>query len=162
MIERFRKWFEFECDRHAKAVTMLESVPAERRDDQRYAQALSKLSHLATARQIWLYRMGHGTMPAEFFPPLPLPESQALWQSVETLWRGYLSDLTESELGRSFEYRGFDGKDYRWTVEEMLTHLFGHGYYHRGQIATLAAALGGKTFDTDYSLWPGAGRVNVS
>ena len=46
-----------------------------------------------------------------------------------------------------------DGKRYRWDVEGILTQVSGHAWYHRGQIAQLVAALGGKAVDTDYILW---------
>jgi uncharacterized damage-inducible protein DinB len=35
----------------------------------------------------------------------------------------------------------------------VLTQLFGHAWYHRGQIAQLVAELGGKAVDTDYIFW---------
>ncbi|MGC3966918.1 MAG: hypothetical protein QM775_05970 [Pirellulales bacterium] len=38
-------------------------------------------------------------------------------------------------------------------MEGTLTQVFGHAWYHRGQIAQLVAMLGGKAVDTDYILW---------
>jgi uncharacterized damage-inducible protein DinB len=35
----------------------------------------------------------------------------------------------------------------------MLTQVFGHAWYHRGQIASLVAELGGKAVDTDFIFW---------
>jgi uncharacterized damage-inducible protein DinB len=31
--------------------------------------------------------------------------------------------------------------------------VFGHAWYHRGQIAMLVKDLGGETVDTDYIFW---------
>ena len=58
MADRFRKWFAYEQDAHAKVVRSLESVPAERRDSPEYQKAVGWLAHLAMARRIWLERLG--------------------------------------------------------------------------------------------------------
>ena len=61
--------------------------------------------------------------------------------------------LDDDELNRVFEWEATDGRRYRWDVEGVLTQVFGHAWYHRGQIAQLVAALGGKAVDTDYIFW---------
>ena len=50
----------------------------------------------------------------------------------------------------TFDYTAPDGKRLRWTVEGLLTQVFTHAPYHRGQIVQLVAELGGKAVDTDY------------
>jgi uncharacterized damage-inducible protein DinB len=64
-----------------------------------------------------------------------------------------MSRLDEKELVRVLEWQIADGRRYRWNVEGVLTQLFGHAWYHRGQIAQLVAGLGGKPVDTDYIFW---------
>jgi uncharacterized damage-inducible protein DinB len=65
----------------------------------------------------------------------------------------YLSRLDEKELARELEWEVADGRRFRWEVEGVLTQVFGHAPYHRGQIAQLVAGLGGKAVDTDYIIW---------
>jgi uncharacterized damage-inducible protein DinB len=72
---------------------------------------------------------------------------------TEAAWVAYLTRLDESELAREFEWGVADGRRYRLDVEGVLTQVFGHAWYHRGQIAHLVAGLGGKAVDTDYILW---------
>jgi uncharacterized damage-inducible protein DinB len=159
MIERFRKWFAFEKHAFGQAVAMLESVPEERRTDATYAKAMSKLIHLAMARKIWLHRMGLGDKPDAMFPVVAsTAEISAAWDEVAPRWDAYLASLTDSDLAKSFEYTGLDGKRYRWQIEGVLTQTFGHAWYHRGQVGMIVAGLGGKFVDTDYVLWPEAGR----
>ena len=45
------------------------------------------------------------------------------------------------------------GDRYRWPLIDLLTQLFGHAWYHRGQIALLVKDLGGEPVDTDYIFW---------
>jgi uncharacterized damage-inducible protein DinB len=42
---------------------------------------------------------------------------------------------------------------YRNTVRDILTHLFGHSWYQRGQIAGLVRAIGGEPPVTDFVFW---------
>jgi uncharacterized damage-inducible protein DinB len=73
----------------------------------------------------------------------------------------YLRGLDEPELAREFEWQLANGQRYRWTVEGVLTQVFGHAWYHRGQIAQLVAALGGQAVDTDYIFWSKPARVDA-
>ncbi|CAN5594359.1 hypothetical protein BH11PLA2_BH11PLA2_14780 [soil metagenome] len=160
MLDRFRKWYDYERDANAKTLVMLDSVPAENRSDPQYAKALTKMAHCVVARQMWLFRLGVGTAPTALFPEVKSPaEIAAMLAPVEAAWTAYYQTLTEADLAREFEYTGWDKKNYRLSIEALLTQLFGHAWYHRGQIASIVAGLGGKFVDTDYILWPGAGRV---
>jgi uncharacterized damage-inducible protein DinB len=163
IIDRFRQWYDYECDSNAKALAMLDSVPIESRAKPEYAKALAKMGHLAIARKMWLFRLGHGEAAKNPFPEINgVEEIRELLSPVEAAWKSYLQTLTEADLAREFEYIGWDKKNYRWTVEGVLTQTFGHAWYHRAQIATLVASLGGKAMDTDYVLWSGSGRVCMS
>jgi uncharacterized damage-inducible protein DinB len=46
-----------------------------------------------------------------------------------------------------------DAGRFRNPVEEILTQLFGHSWYHRGQIAVLVRAAGGTPAITDLIYW---------
>jgi uncharacterized damage-inducible protein DinB len=134
---------------------MLASVPAERRSTPEFQKAVDRLAHLVAARRRWLYRLGHlPEAPATTFPQgTHLADLPALVADTETAWVAYLSRLDDRELSRTLEWQAPDGRRYRWDVEGVLTQVFGHAWYHRGQIAQLVAGLGGKAIDTDYILW---------
>lgn len=68
-------------------------------------------------------------------------------------WTSYLSTLDEIEIERVFEYGALDGGFFRNTVEDILTQLYGHSLYHRGQIASLIRTIGGEPAATDYVFW---------
>jgi uncharacterized damage-inducible protein DinB len=155
IADRFRRWFEYEQDAHAKIVRSLETVPAERQSCAEYKRAVSILGHIAAARGIWLYRLGVAAKP----PVAMFPENQSLadvasdLERIHTHWADYLSGITDDELKKTFEYQSLDAGRFRNRIEEIVTQLFGHSWYHRGQIAILVRQAGGTPAATDFVYW---------
>ena len=58
VIERYRRWFDYEKDVHAKVIASLDTVPEDKRGEAAYQQAIDLLDHLAAARALWLFRFG--------------------------------------------------------------------------------------------------------
>jgi uncharacterized damage-inducible protein DinB len=113
------------------------------------------LGHLVAARQMWLYRLGAAAEPpGDFFPAgAPLPDLEHRLAAIEAAWGRFLSTLDDAALAREFEYRSLEGDRYRGRVEDILTQLFGHAWYHRGQIATWLRSIGATPAVTDFVFW---------
>jgi uncharacterized damage-inducible protein DinB len=152
MIQRFRRWFEYEKNAHAKVLNSLETVPAERRESAEYRRALEILGHVAAARLMWLARLGLGPRPADLFPKGVAQVASQL-QAAHDSWDKYLATLDDEALARSFDYQAIDGARYRNLLEEILTQLFTHSSSHRGQIAMLVRQSGGEPALTDFIYW---------
>jgi uncharacterized damage-inducible protein DinB len=152
---RFERWFEYERDAHAKVLRSLESVPAAGRSGPEFERAVAILAHVAAARRIWLVRLGVLPGPQGTLSPgkLTLAEVADLLQSVHGLWAEYLARVTDAEIGREVGYQSLDAGWFRSRVEDVLTQLFGHSSYHRGQIAMLVRAAGGEPAVTDLIYW---------
>ena len=152
---RFERWFEYERDAHAKVLRSLESVPAGRRCGPEFERAVAILAHVAAARRLWLVRLGVLPGPQGTLSPgkLTLTEAADLLQSAHEPWAEYLARVTDEELGRMVEYQSLDAGRFRSRVEDILAQLFGHSWYHRGQIATLVRAAGGEPAVTDLIYW---------
>jgi len=150
LADRFRRWYDYECDCNAKSLAMLASVPAEKRNTAEFQKAVGRMAHLVAARQRWLFRLGLWSQPPVQFPNTSLDDLPKLVADTEAAWVKYLSQLTDADLARDFEYKTDDGRRFQWNIEGLLTQVFGHAWYHRGQIAQLVALLGGKAVDTDY------------
>lgn len=155
IANRYRRWFEYEIDAHAKVVRSLETVPAEGRPGPEFRKAVAILAHVLTARKMWLGRLGVA-------PPLSgslFPENTDLAKVAEELrvvqgmWTDYLGRATDEDLTRVFEYQSLDAGRFRNRVEDILAQLFGHSWYHRGQIAMLVQAAGGEPAVTDFIFW---------
>ncbi len=152
--ERFRTWYAYERDCNAKAVEMLRSVPPASRASSQFTRAVGKMAHLLAARHMWLYRLGVVTgHPGSWFPPTTLEELPATMAAIEQRWIAYLAALTDAELDAEFVFSRDEGERYRWRLVDLLTQVFGHAWYHRGQIAMLVKDLGGEAVDTDYIYW---------
>jgi uncharacterized damage-inducible protein DinB len=155
MADRYRRWFEYEKDAHAKVLRSLETVPEQRRSSPEFRKALELLAHIMAGRRIWLFRFGVSKdRPDDLFSRgTSLAELPDLLRTVQESWSAYLGRLTDEELERTFEYQSLDAGRFRSRVEDILTQLFGHSCYHRGQIATLVRAAGGEPAVTDFVFW---------
>src|SRR5262249_40066785 len=119
-----------------------------------FQKAVDRMGHLVAARRRWLHRLGHLPQAPDLFPSgTQLANLPAAVADTERAWATYLSRLDDGELARGGEGGAGAGRGYRWNVEGILTQLFGHAWYQRGQIAQLVAATGGAAADTDYIFW---------
>jgi uncharacterized damage-inducible protein DinB len=155
MAKRYRRWFEYEKDAHAKVVRSLETVPVDRRPTPEFRRAVAILDHIVAARRVWLYRLGlvEGEAPPFFRENPELAEVVSTLRIAEDRWVDYLSRITDEDLDRVFEYQSWDGGRFRNQIADVLTQLFGHSWYHRGQIAMLVRIAGGEPAVTDLIYW---------
>src|SRR5262249_14741650 len=100
------------------------------------------------------YRLGQIEKPPALFPENPeLSKVASQWNETITLWERFLSAQADSELEKTFDYQSLDAGRFRNRVEDILTQLFGHSWYHRGQIAMLVRSAGGEPAVTDFIFW---------
>ncbi len=155
IADRYRRWFEYERDAHDRVFSSFETVPAERRDSPEFRKAVSVMAHVVAARRVWLTRLGAApASPGALFPE-GLDPSQVAddWRPVQEAWGHYLGSLTDEELAREVEYQSLDAGRFRSRLEDILAQLFGHSWYHRGQVAMLVRAAGGEPAPTDFIYW---------
>ena len=156
LVEQYRRWFECEKDMHRLVLASLDTVPEEKRGSEPFQKALSLMGHIIAARRAWLHRFEPSTFerPAELFPTNATRESlEAGLAAMERDWSGYFGRLDEVELARAFDYVTSEGTKFRSVVADVLTQLYGHSLYHRGQIASLVRAAGGEPARTDFIFW---------
>ena len=154
MIDRYRRWFEYEKDSHAKTLASLDAVSEEQRQTEGFRKAVYLMGHIIAARRMWLFRLGVIAQNAELFPSeVTLAELPDQISEMEKHWAQYLAGIDDDELARVLEYQSYEGPRFRNTIEEILTQLFGHSWYHRGQIAQLIRSLGAEPAVTDFVFW---------
>lgn len=154
MINRYRRWFDYEKDSHAKTLASLNAVTAELRESEEFRKAVYLMWHIIAARRMWLFRLGAAKENVELFPEqtsfVALPDQLS---EMEMLWSDYLGQLDDTALARVFEYRSYEGPHFTNTVEDIITQMFGHSWYHRGQIALLLRSIGAEPAVTDLVFW---------
>jgi uncharacterized damage-inducible protein DinB len=113
------------------------------------------MGHIVAARRVWLARLG--AIPFAAHPLFPenaeVSYVAADWERVRNAWAEYLTRLDDSAIGQEFTYQSYDAGRFRNRVEDILAQLFGHSWYHRGQIAMLIRAAGGEPAATDLIYW---------
>ncbi|MGI9078726.1 MAG: DinB family protein [Gemmatimonadaceae bacterium] len=152
---RYRRWFEYERDSHARTLASLHAMPVELRTSPFFEKAASLLAHIIAARRLWLFRLGMAReAPSEFFPRgVSLSDLDTGLREMQAAWSSYLDSLDDARLEHVFEYQSLEGGWYRNSIEDILTQLFGHSWYHRGQIAALVRSAGGEPAATDFVFW---------
>ena len=160
LVDRYRRWFEYEKESHAKVLASLEAVPEPQRSSEAFQKAAGLLAHVVLARWLWLARLGvvprdrAPGKPEDFFPrDVSLAGLRSSIEEMERAWEPYLAGVDDAGLSRVFEYQALDGSHFRNTIEDILTQLFGHSWYHRGQIAMLVRTAGGEPAVTDFVYW---------
>ena len=154
-ILRLRQWFEYEQDAHAKTISSLLDLPNEKKQTKEFQKAVDLYAHIIGARWLWLHRMGHAeNMPDNLFPTgVNVEHLTDITDKMNAAWDNYFTNLNETELNRTFEYRSTENLLYTNKVDEILTQLFGHSWYHRGQIAQIVRSLDGTPAETDFVYW---------
>lgn len=153
--ENFRRLFRYEQDSHATVLSSLEATASNLQAEAGFKKAVDLLAHVVAARQLWLFRLGQlESPPAELFPQgVRLGGLPAELAEMHRTWGGYLATLTDAHVEHVLEYRSNDGKSFRNDVGDILTQLYGHSLYHRGQIALLLRQIGARPAATDFIFW---------
>jgi len=154
-VAEYQRWFEYEKESHAKVIDSLMAVPQAKRSTPEFQKAVNLMAHVVAARCLWLYRFGIVAEPPQglFTTDAKFEELPASLAAMESLWEDYLSKIDDAELIRPFEYRSLDGKQFRNAIHDILTQLFGHSLYHRGQIAAMVRSIGSEPAITDFVYW---------
>lgn len=149
---RYRKLLTFEREANRRTMESLSSVPASQREKPQYERAMQLLPHNFIARRVWLHRIKgeEYTNPADWFPRWTLEKQQEEEGLVHGSWHVFLEPLADEQLLREVRYVSSEGQKYVSTLDEILTHVFNHSTYHRGQIARLVGECGGRRAVTDY------------
>lgn len=110
------------------------------------------LLHIWNAESIWWQRMKLQeliTAPSASRHANTAVAQGLLSQSAQ--WAEWVNQATEAALRHEFIYMNNKRESFKNPVHEMLTHLFNHGTYHRGQLVNYLRQLGVKNVpSTDF------------
>lgn len=142
--ESFLKLLHYTRWANLRVIEALRATPSA------HADALPLFAHVLAAEHTWLSRLRKQEPRVVVWPQLSLEECQA-W--VEENTAAFEALLGATGLTEVMRYRTTTGQPYSNTVEEILTHVFTHGGYHRGQVARVIGRAGGKAPNTDYIMF---------
>ena len=112
--------------------------------------AVELLAHILGASRVWLARIDGTQSPLVVWPKLTLDEGERVLEENAKAYRRVLSNLPSAGLQQPITYKNSAGDRFTSTIEDMLTQVFTHASYHRGQIAAQVRAAGGTPNPTDY------------
>lgn len=113
-------------------------------------RAVRWLGHILAAEFLWLNRIQNAKQTLAVWPEISLADCEKYLDELSVKWRVFGQDLTEAKLAQEVAYKNTKGEEWRNTVGDILTHVFMHSAYHRGQIATAMREAGGTPAYTDF------------
>lgn len=108
------------------------------------------ISHVITARIVWLGRIKTDNSSTTPWNPRELSENILIFNENQANWEVWLNQITETDLRGLIHYKNIKGDPFSGVLKDILTHLINHSTYHRGQIATRLKELGVQVPPTDF------------
>ncbi len=112
---------------------------------------LKLLSHIVISESVWMMRLkSEDYSNKNFWKIFSLTECNRLSQENSKRYSDYIKDKSENDLDRLISYNNSKGEEYSNSIEDILSHIFYHSGYHRGQIAKEVRKIGKEPVYTDY------------
>lgn len=112
------------------------------------AEIMDLFCHILRAELIWAARAAGDTFDGGAFGGVPEPEMREWIRYSESAW-GHIIGSKAPYLER-VSYTMLDGTAAETGLHDILTHVFSHGTYHRGQVASKMRQAGLQPVATDY------------
>lgn len=155
MVEHFRTLARYNAwarDRFLAAVSDMSEEDFLRDLGDGVGSVRDKLAHILAAESIWLDRL-EGRSAAKFPPASEFPDRKTLsdrWSQTGARLDQIIAALDEDSLNKACVYKSLKGDEFSSKLWEILTHVFNHGTYHRGQAASLIRRIKGTPPVTDF------------
>ncbi|MDX2118757.1 MAG: DinB family protein [Planctomycetota bacterium] len=150
-LAHFHGLLRYESEANARVIKSLDDVPPAGRAEAAFNKALGIFAHVQIARRVWLSRLEGAPMrPDEWFPAWNPDRLRFEARDLDRMWTSYLERMEEGGLDASLDYASADGTRFSSLISDVLTHVFNHSTYHRGQVASLVTQCGGSRAVTDY------------
>lgn len=119
----------FEYDKRANA-SILNALTQLKEADEK---CLDIMAHILLAEMVWYSRIANVPGP-QVWEKKTLEQCKDLYEANNKVLTPFFTQLTDELIEKDIEYRNTKGIKFSNTVGEMLTHVFNHSTYHRGQI----------------------------
>jgi uncharacterized damage-inducible protein DinB len=114
------------------------------------ARSLKFIAHILASERLWLERLEQKAQTIPVWPEFTTAECGNLAADQSRLWKIYLAESSEADLGKLVSYRNTLGENWSSRKDDILMHVVTHSAYHRGQIAADMRAAGLTPAYTDF------------
>jgi uncharacterized damage-inducible protein DinB len=119
-----------------------------------YDKPMKIFSHILLSEELWLKRVKNITPKEQkFWEYLSIESCSQLVEKNKNDWDNYLFQKSPEVLEDKISYVNSKGVQYSNSLNEILTHVFYHSAYHRGQVAVLVRQAGGEPALTDFIVY---------
>jgi len=108
------------------------------------------MAHIVAAEHLWLARLLPQQPRYPVWPELSLEQCEDEARQLSAAWKGCLAQRGENFLEQEIQYKNSKGEAWASRVRDVLTHVFMHSAYHRGQIAADLRQAGFVPAYTDF------------
>ena len=113
-------------------------------------RSLRFMAHIVGAEHVWLARIQEKQPPLPVWPDLSVDGCEEHVRELARQWRNLLAGGPPDLLEQLVSYKNSKGEPWNSTTGDILTHVFTHSAYHRGQIAADVRQAGNVPAYTDF------------
>ena len=140
LLLRYEKWA------NKKILDALKELPV---PDEK---ALDIMSHILLVQMVWYSRIVNQTAPP-VWDKKSLADLFSLHEENYKVLDAWMSKLSETDFSKIIEYKNTKGEPFKNTIKDILTHVFNHSTYHRGQIVERMKGKLPKMPDSDFIIY---------
>lgn len=96
-------------------------------------KCLDIMSHILLVQMVWYSRIA-GVAAPQVWAKKSLQQCKEIYSVNNKILAPFIEKQTADTLNNIIEYKNTKGDKFSNTVTQILTHLFNHSTYHRGQI----------------------------
>lgn len=96
-------------------------------------KCLDIMSHLLLAEKVWYCRIVKQN-PPPVWNKMTLDECSLMFEKNCNSLNAFINNLNDNDFYNVVEYKNTKGDSFQNTIKDILTHIFNHSTYHRGQI----------------------------
>ena len=127
-----------------------EVIASFRRSGTAPARSQRWMAHIIAAEHVWLARLLHREAPFPVWPELSVDRCEDEASLLVPAWQEYLTRGRPGALDERISYKNSKGEPWDSLVRDILSHVFLHSAYHRGQIAADMRQAGHEPAYTDF------------
>jgi uncharacterized damage-inducible protein DinB len=108
-------------------------------------------SHILNAEKVWITRLrGMDSSQLPIWSEVDIEICAELVKQNEESFTAFFTNLANTDLDKIISYTNSKGREFKYSVRDILTHVALHGQYHRGQINSRLRAVDIEPVNIDF------------